>query len=167
VSLLGIGLVTFSRAQQAARGVTQETRDLKSRPENVATLEAELETLELEHEVARSELQDLLRRCNRLELLRDVGQLTPTGLTIEFVKEILGAKEAEGIQNLAGFATARASDEQNKEFEAAASEDVKRLFDSLHAFRDRKRKNFIERTKFLMQKKQELLDAKGHEREAR
>jgi spore cortex formation protein SpoVR/YcgB (stage V sporulation) len=54
------------------------------------------------------------------------------------------------------FSSARAGEDKNREWESVASSDVKRLFDSLHAFRDRKQREFVEKTIGLSKKKHKL-----------
>jgi hypothetical protein len=157
--LAGLGLASISRAQQAGRGVTQRIRQGRDGQDTLARLEAEVDSLSLEQEVARADLQDLLKRCSRLDRLREIGSLSAIGMTHEFLKEIVDEKVADGgIQKLADLASAGAPEEKNKEWKSMATSEVKRMFDSLHAFRDRKQKAFLEKSVELNKKKLELSD---------
>jgi hypothetical protein len=167
ICLVGLGLASFSRAQQAGRGVAQRIRQGQDGADRLARLEAEVDSLSLEQEVARADLQDLLKKCSRLERLREIGSLTAIGMTQEFVKEIVGEKATEGMQKLDALAAAHAPEEKNKEWESMASSDVKRMFESLRTFRDRKQREFLAKSIELSKKKFELSDLRDQsQREA-
>ncbi len=159
ICLVGLGLASFSRAQQPGRGVTQRIRQGQEGADRLARLEAEVDSLSLENEVARADLQDLLKKCSRLERLREIGSLSAIGMTHEFLKEIVDEKVAEGgIQKLAELASASAPEEKNKEWKSMATSEVKRMFDLLRTFRDRKQREFLAKSIELSKKKLELSD---------
>jgi hypothetical protein len=162
IILVGVGAATFSRAQQSGREPAGQRHDNSLTAEALTRLEAEVALLQVEHEVARGDLVDFLKKCNRLELLQEVGSMTSMGLILEFQKEIIGKDSTEGQGQAIARASALAGEEETKKWESAASEDVKKAFSSLGAARDRKRKAFLEKTKTLNQKRRDLAEAEKH-----
>ncbi len=161
---LGLGLIVLVGAGAATLSHGQSSRTGQDKPiavEDLARLEAEVELLQLEHDVARADLQDFLKKFNRLQLLHGMSSLTSSGLLHQFAKEFSGKDEADANDKALAMVAALSEKEETKQLMSAVTEDMNKLFDSLRAARDRGRKEFVERTKELNEKKREL--AKVHQ----
>ena len=121
---------------------------------------------QLEQEVARSGLLDLMKKCDRLDFLKETDSLASIGLTVA-IQSVITGEDDNNAKGMA-IALARANEAQRRDLETGASKDVTRLFEALHAARDRREKEFLEKTRELSERKIALSEArKLHQSEAR
>jgi uncharacterized protein (UPF0335 family) len=163
VLLVGVGAATLSRGQSPTQVV--EIQPLAV--EDLARLEAEVEALQVEHDVARADLQDFLKKFNRLELLRRTVSLTPTALFHEFANDFLD-KGSDDLSQACATMNALAGKMQLTQIQSDLSREMEKVFLSLHRVRDQRLKDFIDKTEELNKKKRALSEARPKtEREAR
>jgi hypothetical protein len=170
--MVGFGAISLSRAQQT--GSPKADGGPSHRPDTaqIAALEAEVELLQLEHDVARAQLKQLLENRYHLELLRETDVLTPAGMADELSKMITGIAPPEIKMSVNLMELAKTSDDElaatQKKIDDAATPMLNKTLDAFRAAFDRRRKDFVEKSKQLNQKKRELADAqKPHQAEVR
>ncbi len=154
--VLGVGAATFSWAQQNPRKDGENNEQKQSTRARLAKLEADVEMLQLEHEVARAGLVDFSKKCGRLELLRECDLFTPISLALEMATEITGQDASK--DRTTAMALSLADDAEKQKIEAAASKEVKKLFDVLNAAEARRKKDFWEKSRILSERKMDLTE---------
>jgi hypothetical protein len=158
--LLGVGIATISVAQQPGDSPAPAHHDRQASPQDLGALEAEVELLQIEHDAARDEMQIFLKKCERLELLRETDMVSPIGMAFLFEREFCGREAKDEERKAIGRALLEAGEEKAKEIESAAVDDQKRISDGIRAARDRRRKDFLRKTKELNDKKRSLSEAR-------
>lgn len=166
--LLGVGIATLSPARQPTNGPPPADRDCQIASQDLGALEAEVELLQIEHDAARDELLGFLKKCERLELLRETDMVSPIGMSLLFEREF-GGREANADKSGAiGRALLEAGEEKAQEIESAAARDQERIFHGIRAARERRRKEFLQKAKELNDKKRALSETRQRtHREAR
>jgi hypothetical protein len=163
ILLVGVGAVTLSRGQSPTRAVTIEPLAGEDRDR----LEAEVELLQLEHDVAKVDLQDFLKKLNRLELLRGVVSLTSTALFHEFATEFFD-KGTDDLAQASGMMNGLAGKVQLADIQSQLSREMEKVFMALQHARNQRKREFVETTEELNKKKRELSEARPQtQREAR
>ena len=161
--LMGVGAVTLSRGQPPASDAPRGSSP------DVATLEAEVELLQIEHEVARENLRDFLKKCEHLQTVKELGLFSSSELATEVTKIYFGKDVAESESSAIAHAVALLGEDAKevKEAEEADAKDVKRAFDLLRSARERIEQDFVNRTKTFNARTQALADARRKDRDAR
>lgn len=97
-----------------------------------------------------------LEKCGRLELLRECDLFTPISLALEMATEITGQDASK--DRTTAMALSLADDAEKQKIEAAASKEVKKLFDVLNAAEARRKKDFWEKSRILSERKMDLTE---------
>ncbi len=162
--LIAAGAATLTRGQQPNRAAVPDRASRSTTGEDLAALEAEVELLQMRHDADREELHAFLRKCHRLEEVRDMHILNDVGLTLKFEEEFVGKDSAnqseEGMARALTLADEKQSRELEKDLKDGAARDVKKMFASLRAARESREASFLATTKAFNARKQALAEAR-------
>jgi hypothetical protein len=163
---VGAGAASYSSARQAQRPNEQTGSPKESVRGRLAKLEADIDVLQVEREVVRTSLLDLLKKYDRLKVLSETDSMTSVGMAIEIVKEITG--EDASKDKATAMALSLADDAEKKKIEDEASKQVRQLFAKLDESTARRKEEYWQKSKTLSENKQQLTELrKQYQTEAR